>query len=108
MIRRILRTRRPTTPSLASISLEEELALLRVELMYGLRVNREAYLRRKMEERDELTRRLYRRDAAAMLTELRGCLERVGPRREGIEGPAKVVEFPKRRHLQAVEGPDPA
>ena len=57
MIRRIIRKRRPA-PSLAGISLKEELALLRVELMYGLRVNREAYLRRKVDEREELAMRV--------------------------------------------------
>ncbi|WP_327089480.1 hypothetical protein OIE66_02310 [Nonomuraea sp. NBC_01738] len=95
MIRRILRKRRPA-PSLTGISMEEELALLRVELMYGLRVNREAYLRRKVDERDEVHRRISHRDAAAMLSDLRGSLERAVPRpRPSLpqQRPANVIEL---------------
>ncbi|MET9336867.1 hypothetical protein ACWENQ_21820 [Nonomuraea sp. NPDC004354] len=104
MIRRILGNRRPTTPSLASISLEEELALLRVELMYGLRVNREAYLRRKMEEREEVVRRMHHRDAQAMLADLRGRLERVKPQNDA----PRVIDLRTRRHLRPVDGPETA
>ncbi|MET7466312.1 hypothetical protein [Nonomuraea sp. NPDC005501] len=95
MIRRIIRKRRPA-PSLTGITLEEELALLRVELMYGLRVNREAYLRRKADEREELAVRMRDRDATAMLAELRGTLERTVPRRD--------LPAPAGDHLRALRG----
>ncbi|WP_219470097.1 hypothetical protein [Nonomuraea rhizosphaerae] len=99
MIRRIIRKRRPA-PSLAGISLEEELALLRVELMYGLRVNREAYLRRKVDEREELATRLRGGDATTMLKDLRGSLERsVSP---------TVVDLRSRRRRDQKEDPEPA
>jgi hypothetical protein len=75
MIHHIFRRRRPT-PSLAGIGVEEELALLRVELMYGLRVDREEYLRRKVAERQELATLVRGRDAATILADLRGSLER--------------------------------
>lgn len=97
MIRRILRKRRPA-PSLAGISMEEELALLRVELMYGLRVNREAYLRRKVDERDEVVRRLSGRDAASILSDLRGSLERSVPRHRSLEQQVarrNVIDLPR-------------
>ncbi|GGO67690.1 hypothetical protein [Nonomuraea cavernae] len=104
MIRRIIQKRRPA-PSLAGISLEEELALLRVELMYGLRVNREAYLRRKVDEREELASRLRERDATAMLADLRGSLERALPR----NGPAApVVDLRSRRQPTSLQDPEPA
>ncbi|MCA2225854.1 hypothetical protein AB0L53_03575 [Nonomuraea sp. NPDC052129] len=99
MIRRIIRKRRPA-PSLAGISLEEELALLRVELMYGLRVNREAYLRRKVDEREELAMRVRGQDAATMLEGLRGSLERsVAP---------TVVDLRSRRRRDLGQDPEPA
>ncbi|MBT2230878.1 hypothetical protein [Nonomuraea sp. NEAU-A123] len=99
MIRRIIRKRRPA-PSLAGISLEEELALLRVELMYGLRVNREAYLRRKVDEREELATRMRDQDAATMLEDLRGSLERsVRP---------TVVDLRSRRRHDPGQDPEPA
>nr|WP_055508305.1 hypothetical protein [Nonomuraea pusilla] len=99
MIRRIIRKRRPAS-TLAGISLEEELALIRVELMYGLRVNREAYLRRKAEERDELASRMREQDAAAMLASLRGSLERaVRP---------TVVDLQSRRQARPAQDPEPA
>ncbi|MEU7749155.1 hypothetical protein [Nonomuraea sp. NPDC049158] len=99
MIRRIIRKRRPA-PSLAGISLEEELALLRVELMYGLRVNREAYLRRKVDEREELAMRVRGQDAATMLEGLRGSLERsVAP---------TVVDLRSRRQRDLGQDPEPA
>lgn len=104
MIRRMLRNRRPTTPSLASISLEEELTLLRVELMYGLRVNREAYLRRKMEEREEVVRRMHHRDAQAMLVDLRRRLDKVKPQGDA----PRVIDLRTRRHLRSVDGPGTA
>ncbi|NUR84744.1 MAG: hypothetical protein HOY71_11725 [Nonomuraea sp.] len=100
MIRRIIRKRRPA-PTLAGISLEEELALLRVELMYGLRVNREAYLRRKVDERNEVVTRLRGRDTTGMLAELRGSLERAVP-----PGRSTVVDLDSRRH--AKDRPEPA
>ncbi|GAA3154646.1 hypothetical protein [Nonomuraea roseoviolacea] len=105
MIRRIIRKRRPA-PSLTGITLEEELALLRVELMYGLRVNREAYLRRKADEREELATWVRERDAAAMLAELRGALERTVPRRD-LPAPA-VRDLPAAsgRDLPAASGRD--
>ncbi|MDA0637045.1 hypothetical protein OUY22_26890 [Nonomuraea sp. MCN248] len=85
MFRRI-RNRRQA-PTLNGISLEEELALLRVELMYGLRVDRADYLRVKAGEREEVATRLRGRDAAtSLLAELRGSLERaVQP--AGLRGP---------------------
>ncbi|MEO3872598.1 hypothetical protein ABGB18_27620 [Nonomuraea sp. B12E4] len=99
MIRRIIRRRRPA-PTLAGISLEEELALIRVELMYGLRVNREAYLRRKADERNEMVTRMRERDAAEMLTDLRGSLERaVQP---------TVVDLRGRRQPHSSQDPEPA
>ncbi|WP_433515626.1 hypothetical protein ACQP2T_08475 [Nonomuraea sp. CA-143628] len=99
MIRRIIRKRRPA-PSLAGISLEEELALLRVELMYGLRVNREAYLRRKVDEREELAMRVRGQDATTMLEGLRGSLERsVAP---------TVVDLRGRRPRDLGQDPEPA
>lgn len=99
MIRRIIRKRRPA-PSLAGISLEEELALLRVELMYGLRVNREAYLRRKVDEREELAMRVRGQDAATMLEGLRGSLERsVAP---------TVVDLRSRRQRDFGQDAEPA
>ena len=99
MIRRIIRKRRPA-PTLTGISLEEELALLRVELMYGLRVNREAYLRRKVDEREELATRVREWDAAAMLEDLRGSLERsVQP---------TVVDLRSRRRRDPGRDPEPA
>src|SRR5437868_13738877 len=107
MIRRILGRRRPAVPSLAIISTEEELALLRVELMYGLRVNREAYLHRKMVEREEATDRIHRREAAEMFAELRGRWERAGRNREQGTGLATVVDLQNRRHLRSVERIDP-
>ncbi|MEV0629970.1 hypothetical protein [Nonomuraea wenchangensis] len=92
MIRRIIRKRRPA-PTLAGISLEEELALIRVELMYGLRVNREAYLRRKVDERNEMVSRMRERDAAEMLADLRGSLERsVRPTVVDLQGRAATVQ----------------
>jgi hypothetical protein len=99
MIRRIIRKQRPA-PRLTGISLEEELALLRVELMYGLRVNREAYLRRKVDEREELATQLRARDATSMLAELRGSLERaVQP---------TVVDLHTRRRPVGNQDPEPA
>ncbi|MET7328669.1 hypothetical protein [Nonomuraea sp. NPDC005650] len=99
MIRRIIRKRRPA-PTLAGISLEEELALIRVELMYGLRVNREAYLRRKVDERNEMVTRIRERDAADMLADLRGSLERaVQP---------TVVDLHSRRQPRPSQDPEPA
>jgi hypothetical protein len=99
MIRRIIRKQRPA-PRLTGISLEEELALLRVELMYGLRVNREAYLRRKVDEREELATQLRARDATSMLAELRGSLERaVQP---------TVVDLHARRRPVGNQDPEPA
>lgn len=76
MLRRIIRNRRQA-PSLTGISLEEELALLRVEQMYGLRVDRDDYLRMKADEREQVIRRLRGRDAAtSLLAGLRDTLER--------------------------------
>ncbi|GAA1679388.1 hypothetical protein GCM10009733_090260 [Nonomuraea maheshkhaliensis] len=99
MIRRIIRKRRPA-PTLAGISLEEELALIRVELMYGLRVNREAYLRRKVDERNEMTTRMREREPAEMLADLRGSLERtVQP---------TVVDLRSRRQSRTHQDPEPA
>ncbi|WP_336208050.1 hypothetical protein [Nonomuraea sp. LPB2021202275-12-8] len=99
MIRRIIQKRR-SEPRLAGISLEEELALLRVELMYGLRVNREAYLRRKVDEREELATHLRARDTTTMLAELRGTLERaVQP---------TVVDLHSRRRPVGNQDPEPA
>ncbi|MFC5830405.1 hypothetical protein [Nonomuraea insulae] len=99
MIRRIIRKRRPA-PTLAGISLEEELALIRVELMYGLRVNREAYLRRKVDERNEMANRMREREPAEMLADLRGSLERaVGP---------TVVDLHSRRQARTSQDPEPA
>ncbi|MEV0588844.1 hypothetical protein [Nonomuraea sp. NPDC050310] len=111
MIRRILGKRRPT---LVGISLEEELALLRVELMYGLRVSREAYLRRKMDEREELSRRLHGRDPEELLSELRGCLERVVHPASLNSAPVpaqsagKVVDLRSHRRARQAEDPEPA
>ncbi|NBE99548.1 hypothetical protein FE391_38480 [Nonomuraea sp. KC401] len=99
MIRRIIRKRRPA-PALTGISLEEELALIRVELMYGLRVNREAYLRRKVDERNEMATRMREQDPAGMLAELRGSLERAVQ-------PA-VVDLESRRRSRSSQGPEPA
>ncbi|MFI6296207.1 hypothetical protein ACIBEJ_31755 [Nonomuraea sp. NPDC050790] len=114
MIRRILRKRR-STPSLTGISTEEELALLRVELMYGLRVNREAYLRRKVDERAEAAARLHGADAADILAGLRDSLERSLPRHTPIDRASRrnvidlrgrnVVELHGRRQS---EDPEPA
>ncbi|GAA3663826.1 hypothetical protein GCM10022224_029710 [Nonomuraea antimicrobica] len=99
MIRRIIRKRRPA-PTLAGISLEEELALIRVELMYGLRVNREAYLRRKVDERNEMATRMRDREPAEMLADLRGSLERaVRP---------TVVDLHSRRQARTSQDPEPA
>ncbi|MEV4221729.1 hypothetical protein [Nonomuraea sp. NPDC049725] len=103
MIRRIIRRRRPV-PKLAGITLEEELALLRVELMYGLRVNREAYLRRKVDEREELATRTRGGDARMMLAELRGSLERAVP----PAAPPTVVDLHSRRRSVGDQGPEPA
>jgi hypothetical protein len=99
MIRRIIRKRRPA-PTLTGISLEEELALIRVELMYGLRVNREAYLRRKVDERDEMVTRMREQGPAGMLADLRGSLERaVQP---------TVVDLESRRRSHSSQDPEPA
>ncbi|WP_113700405.1 hypothetical protein [Nonomuraea lactucae] len=105
MIRRIIRKRRPV-PSLTGISLEEELALLRVELMYGLRVNREAYLRRKVDEREQLAARMRDGDAAALLADLRDFLERAVPAQH--EPSASVVDIQTRRHSPPAQDPEPA
>ncbi|MEV5501094.1 hypothetical protein AB0M50_37440 [Nonomuraea fuscirosea] len=103
MIRRIIRKRRPA-PTLAGISLEEELALIRVELMYGLRVNREAYLRRKVDERNEMTTRMREREPAEMLADLRGSLERtVQPTVQPT-----VVDLRSRRQSRTHQDPEPA
>ncbi|SEU27994.1 hypothetical protein [Nonomuraea wenchangensis] len=130
MIRRIIRKRRPA-PTLAGISLEEELALIRVELMYGLRVNREAYLRRKVDERNEMVSRMRDRDAAEMLADLRGSLERsVRPTvvdlqsrvttvqsavQSAVQGGAAdaqsrtgVVDLQSRRRGRSMQDPEPA
>ncbi|MEU6727497.1 hypothetical protein ABZ917_27665 [Nonomuraea wenchangensis] len=121
MIRRIIRKRRPA-PTLAGISLEEELALIRVELMYGLRVNREAYLRRKVDERNEMVDRMRERDAAEMLADLRGSLERsVRPTvvdlqsRGAVQSGAAdtpsrtgVVDLQSRRRGRSMQDPEPA
>ncbi len=130
MIRRIIRKRRPA-PTLAGISLEEELALIRVELMYGLRVNREAYLRRKVDERNEMVSRMRERDAAEMLADLRGSLERsVRPTvvdlqsrattvqsavQSAVQGGAAdaqsrtgVVDLQSRRRGRSMQDPEPA
>ncbi|MFI6736748.1 hypothetical protein ACIBI9_27805 [Nonomuraea sp. NPDC050451] len=110
MIRRIIRKRRPT-PTLAGISLEEELALIRVELMYGLRVNREAYLRRKVDERNEMATRMRERDAAEMLADLRGSLERaVQPTVVSLDRTAQptVVDLHSRRQPRPTQDPEPA
>lgn len=103
MIRRILRKRRPAAPTLVGISLEEELALLRVELMYGLRVSREDYLRRKVDEREEIMSRLARRNATSMLADLRSRLDHLSPPKR-----SSVVDLNARRRLHAVDGPEPA
>ncbi|MFD9940869.1 hypothetical protein ACFWYW_45690 [Nonomuraea sp. NPDC059023] len=100
MIRRILRKRRPT-PSLTGISTEEELALLRVELMYGLRVNREAYLRRKVDERAEAAARLHGADAADILAGLRDSLERALPRHRAID---RAIDRGSRRNVIDLRG----
>ncbi|MBN6051327.1 hypothetical protein JYK22_05225, partial [Nonomuraea sp. RK-328] len=105
MIRRIIRKRRPA-PSLTGITLEEELALLRVELMYGLRVNREAYLRRKADEREELAMWMREHDAATMLAELRGTLERTVPRRDLPAPIGRDLPAPAGRDLPAPAGRD--
>ncbi|MED7929742.1 hypothetical protein SMD20_36270 [Nonomuraea sp. LP-02] len=130
MIRRIIRKRRPA-PTLAGISLEEELALIRVELMYGLRVNREAYLRRKVDERNEMVSRMRERDAAEMLADLRGSLERSvrptvvdlqskaatvqGTVQGAVQGGAAdaqsrtgVVDLQSRRRGRSMQDPEPA
>ncbi|WP_188192540.1 hypothetical protein [Nonomuraea sp. SYSU D8015] len=117
MIRRIIRKRRPA-PTLAGISLEEELALIRVELMYGLRVNREAYLRRKVDERNEMASRMRDRDTAGMLADLRGSLERsVRPTvvdlqsRTGVvdlQSRTGVVDLQSRRQSRSTQDPEPA
>ncbi|MBB5774724.1 hypothetical protein AB0K16_29100 [Nonomuraea jabiensis] len=110
MIRRIIRKRRPA-PTLAGISLEEELALIRVELMYGLRVNREAYLRRKVDERNEMATRMRERDAAEMLADLRGSLERaVQPTVVSLDRAAQptVVDLHSRRQPRPSQDPEPA
>ncbi|MBB6344961.1 hypothetical protein ACWGH8_02115 [Nonomuraea muscovyensis] len=104
MFRRIIRKRRPT-PSLTGISLEEELALLRVELMYGLRVNREEYLRRKVDEREQLAARMRDGDTATLLADLRHFLERAVP---SHVPPAPVVDLQSRRHSPPAKGPEPA
>ncbi|TDD42152.1 hypothetical protein E1286_31515 [Nonomuraea terrae] len=99
MIRRIIRKRRPAS-TLTGISLEEELALIRVELMYGLRVNREAYLRRKVDERNEMATRMRETEPAEMLAELRVSLERsVRP---------TVVDLQSRRQARTRQDPEPA
>ncbi|MEU4507991.1 hypothetical protein AB0G05_00715 [Nonomuraea wenchangensis] len=105
MIRRIIRKRRPA-PTLAGISLEEELALIRVELMYGLRVNREAYLRRKVDERNEMVSHMRERDAVEMLADLRGSLERsVRPTVVDLQGRAPAVQSAVQSAVQgAVQG----
>ncbi|MFI7444319.1 hypothetical protein [Nonomuraea indica] len=103
MIRRIIRKRRPA-PTLTGISLEEELALLRVELMYGLRVNREEYLRRKADEREQLAARVRDGGTATLLDDLRHVLERTVPSRVP---PAPVVDLQSRRHSQSAKGPEP-
>ncbi|TMR88289.1 hypothetical protein [Nonomuraea basaltis] len=108
MIRRIIRKRRPA-PTLAGISLEEELALIRVELMYGLRVNREAYLRRKVDERNEMADRLRECDTADMLADLRGSLERaVRPAVVDLQGGTTVVDLQSRRQERSAQDPEPA
>jgi hypothetical protein len=104
MIRRIIRKRRPA-PSLTGISLEEELALLRVELMYGLRVNREAYPRRKVDEREQLAARVRDGDTASLLADLRHFLERAVPRPELR---ASVVDLQSRRHFPSAQDHEPA
>lgn len=117
MIRRILGRRRPT---LTGIALEEELVLLRVELMYGLRVSREAYLRRKLEEREEVGRLLRGRAPEELLAGLRGCLDRVARPRpavaatdQGFAGESatgstgQVVELSRRR-VRRLEEPGTA
>jgi hypothetical protein len=107
MFRRIIWRRRPA-PTLAGISLEEELALIRVELMYGLRVNREAYLRRKVDERNEMATRMRAREPAEMLAELRGSLERsVRPAARSGARPT-VVDLHSRRQARASQDPEPA
>lgn len=99
MIRRIIHKHNPA-PKLAGISMEEELALLRVELMYDLRVNREDYLRRKVDEREELAAQLRARDTTSMLAGLRGSLERaVQP---------TVVDLRTRRRPVGNQDPEPA
>ncbi|NRQ34903.1 hypothetical protein HII36_24170 [Nonomuraea sp. NN258] len=105
MIRRIIRKRRPV-PTLAGISLEEELALLRVELMYGLRVDREDYLRRKVDERNEMRTRLRDQDAAAMLANLRGSLERAVSPAGSAGRSSGVIDLGSRRRAKG--GPEPA
>jgi hypothetical protein len=108
MIRRIIRKRRPA-PTLAGISLEEELALIRVELMYGLRVNREAYLRRKVDEHNEMASRMRDRDAADMLADLRGSLERVvRPTVVDLQSRTTVVDLQSRRQGRSTQDPEPA
>lgn len=104
MFRRIIRRRRPA-PKLTSITLEEELALLRVELMYGLRVDREDYLRRKADEREQLASRMRGPDAPVdMLAELRGTLERaVRP-----ATPPTVVDLRSRMRPTGDQDPEPA
>ncbi|WP_043631478.1 hypothetical protein [Nonomuraea candida] len=113
--RRIIRRRRPA-PALAGISLEEELALIRVELMYGLHVNREAYLRRKVDERNEMAARMRAHEPAEMLAELRDSLERaVRPAALSAALPAAlsaarptVVDLHSRRRARASQDPEPA
>ncbi|MGN9840821.1 hypothetical protein ACTMTI_22130 [Nonomuraea sp. H19] len=97
--------KRRSAPALTGISLEEELALIRVELMYGLRVNREAYLRRKVDERNEMAGRMRDRDAADMLADLRGSLERaVRP----VKSVTTVVDLQSRRPERPAQDAEPA
>ena len=109
MIRRIIHKHSPA-PKLAGISMEEELALLRVELMYGLRVNREAYLRRKVDERNEMVTRMRESDTAEMLADLRGSLERaVRPTVVDLPSRTTVVDLQSRRQGRpAQQDPEPA
>ncbi|GIH96990.1 hypothetical protein ACFFMN_35385 [Planobispora siamensis] len=60
-----------------AISRQEELALLRVEALYGMTIDREAYRRRKALDQEVVRqlRRLHPQDPEAMATDLENTLQ---------------------------------
>ncbi|GAA3447067.1 hypothetical protein [Planomonospora venezuelensis] len=101
----------PAACAETAISRKEELALLRVEILYGISIDRRAYLQQKAQEA-EVLRRLRERGAlapSAMAAELENALERAraecSPRQYTAlqaEAAPVLARLLGRRHLRVI------